>query len=948
MATEQASTASGWRSAANRSIGGSLFASGSLQLAVIVSGVLVARSLGPEDRGHLALLVLISTLCSLIGTIGLPLAATYYIARDKSHARQIALSLLRPGVVQVVVILVVQTAVLAALVVDESGRVKAAALISLLLVPGIIAFWYGTAILQGQQRFTAFNILRILPTAAYVAGVVVVFVVHAADLVSVMTVWATAYFVGGFLALGVAVRGLPTAPADSPPPSRSRLTNFGLKSLLGSMSPIDALRLDQAVVGLFVTPVALGLYVVAQAFTNLPRIVAASIGMVAYPQVASQRDSAVGRRAVWRYFFLGTALCALVVVALEVVAAELVTVFFGSEFSDATSIARILILGTFFMAARRVLTDGVNGLGHPGLGTVAEVASWLLLVPGVAILLPRYGVDGVALALTLAWAVSLLLLVGLVAVGEARLVSVRQSSRRLMRRLTTRPRFVTSHQLIGLAVAVAAASVAAIVVVLLPLAGALVAIVVLSAALFFAFGRTALRQTTYSLQVRLRRARSTTDDGEEASQRSDAELSLARKLYYVGLAFLALLTFRVGGQVTYSDVLFLFSLVFACVELVVVRRRVPMMLPFLLLIGMALFSFGGLLSTFYAEEALKSTAVIARLIFLTVFWFWLGTVVLNCREHVVKAVTIWVASTAICSVAAALQLVGGALPLTGGLYFGRATGFTAQPNDLGGLTAVALVPALMLAARRGMTVPQRLFSFLALLLVGGGLVVSGSVGALFAAAAAVFVWFAFQRTSLESLLIFTAIGVSVVGVVTVQALRGAPTPLERIDRVTSSNTTEGAGTLDSRIATYRVAAAKIKEHPFRGVGLDLVSVTKPFGVVSYEYEVHNLVIGTWYKAGLLGLAGMLIAFFAVFRTGWMTILQSKSEPEQALAVALLCSVVAFLGFSMSEPVIFSRYGWISAALLLALRGVQMRGIGFVHERAYEDPARRVVFAPARP
>ena len=952
MAGGQATIASGWRSAASRSIGGSMFASGSLQLAVIVSGVLVARGLGPEDRGHLALLVLVSTVCSLIGTMGLPLAATYYIARDRIHARQLVSSLLRPGVFQVIGTLVFQTAVLAALVVDEPGRVKAAALISLLLVPGILAFSYGTAILQGEQRFTAFNILRILPTAAYVAGVIVVFLLDSADLVSVMTIWATAYFFGGFLALGVAVRGLPSAPESGLPPSRSRMTKFGLKGLASSASPIDALRLDQAVVGLFVTPVALGLYVVAQAFTNLPRIVAVSIGMVAFPQIASQRDPAAARRAMWRYFLLGAALCALVVGALEVVAAELVTLFFGSEFSNATSIAQILILGTFFTAARKVLTDGVNGLGNPGLGTAAEVASWVLLVPSVAILLPRYGVEGVALALTFAWAGSLVILVALVGVGEARLAAAWRAGRRLVGRFTTRLQFVTTHQLIGLGVAVSSASLAAIAVALLPLAVALIAISVLSAALFFAFGRTALARRTHSLRVRLAGARSSRDDGEAApSRQSDAEFRLARRLYYLGLVFLSLLTFRVEGQVTYSDVLFLFSFVFACTELVVARRRVPMMLPFLLLIGMALFSLGGLLSTFYAEEAFKSTAVVVRLIFLTVFWFWLGTIVLNTREHVTKAVTLWVASAAICGAAGALQLtVGDFLPLTGTIDFGRATGFTAQPNDLGGLTAVAFVPALMLAARRGITVPQRLFSYLLLLLVGGGLILSGSVGALLAAAAATFVWFAFQKTSIESILVFAAIGLCVVGVVTVQAVRGAPTPLERIDSVTgSASPSERGGTLESRIAIYRVAGEEIKEHPFVGVGLDLVSATKPFGIVSFEYDVHNLVIGTWYKAGLLGLAGILIAFLAVLRTAWLTILQSRSESEQMLAVALLSSVVAFVGFAMSEPVLFSRYGWISAALVLAVRGVQLRRFGFTRERSYEEPAPpRAVLAPARP
>ena len=131
------------------------------------------------------------------------------------------------------------------------------------------------------------------------------------------------------------------------------------------------------------------------------------------------------------------------------------------------------------------------------------------------------------------------------------------------------------------------------------------------------------------------------------------------------------------------------------------------------------------------------------------------------------------------------------------------------------------------------------------------------------------------------------------------------------------------------------------------MGLDLVSVTKPFGIVSYEHEVHNLVIGTWYKTGLLGLAGILIALFAVLRGGWIAILASRSEDEQMISVALLCSVVAFVAFAMSAPVLYSRYGWISAALLLAMRAVQERRSSLVLQRSYKQ-ARGVLLAPARP
>jgi O-antigen/teichoic acid export membrane protein/O-antigen ligase len=932
-------------------MGGSLVASGVGQLLLLVSGVLVARSLGPQDRGYLALLVVVSGVCILIGTMGLPLAATYYIARDRSHARLIASSLLRFAVFQVAATLALQVAVLAALVLHEPGRVKAAALISLGMVPGVLAFSYGIAILQGQQRFKVFNALRILPTAVYVVAVLVIFLLDAADLVSVMTIWAAANCVCGFLALGVAVLGLPKGRAEGSPPSHSDMRRFGLKSLFGSISPIDALRLDQAVVGLLLTPVALGLYVVAQALTNLPRIVGYSIGLVAYPQVASHQDPRAARRALWRYFFIGVALSAVVVAVLAIAAGQLVSLFYGSEFSEAATIARILLVGTLFMAARRVLTDGVNGLGHPGLGTLAEVVSWVLLVPAVAILLPQFGLEGVALALTVSWGASLLLLVGLVGLGEARLASASRLGRNALRRFTTRPRLVTRHQLAGVAVTLVAASAAGIAVALLPPRTGVIAVAVLLAMLFFAVGRSALREKTELLRARLRRARlSAHDAGDVSSERSEAEFSIARRLYYVGLVFLALLTFRVGGQVTFSDVLFLLSFVLACMELVVARRRVPMMVPFLLLLGMALFSLGGLLSTFYAYEALKSTAIVVRLIFLTVFWFWLGTVVLNTREHVTKAITVWVASAAICGGAGVLQLLGdNVLPLAGTVQYGRVTGFTVQPNDLGGLTAVAFVPALMLAARRGITAPRRLLSYLSLLLVGAGLILSGSVGGLLAAAAATFVWFAFQRMSPESLLVFAAVGLCVIGGVTIQALRGAQTPLQRFERVTSSSDTlEGAGSLDSRIATYRVAVAEIKEHPFVGVGLDLVSTTKPFGVVSYQNDVHNLVIGTWYKAGLLGLAGILITLFAVLRTGWMAVLESRSEGEQMASVALLCSVVAFVAFAMSAPVLYSRYGWVSAALLLAMRAVQERRPRFAHQTSHEEPAGEVLLAPMRP
>ena len=256
---------------------------------------------------------------------------------------------------------------------------------------------------------------------------------------------------------------------------------------------------------------------------------------------------------------------------------------------------------------------------------------------------------------------------------------------------------------------------------------------------------------------------------------------------------------------------------------------------------------------------MRSIAGLARLIFLTVFWFWLGTVVLQRREHVTTAISCWVASAAICGCGAIVQLLVGDVIPNGNIDGGRATSFTAQPNDLGALTGIAFVPALMLASRPRIPRATRAWSYVLLLLVAAGLILSGSVGALLAASVATLVWLAFQRISMDVLLAMAMLATCVVALVTVQSIRGAPNPLERLQSTTTSSSLPSGGTqlgsVDQRIRTYKVAVARIKEDPFIGVGLDLFSVTRPFGIEAYEYDVHNLVIGLLYKTGLVGLGG---------------------------------------------------------------------------------------------
>ncbi len=138
---------------------------------------------------------------------------------------------------------------------------------------------------------------------------------------------------------------------------------------------------------------------------------------------------------MWAFFWGTIALNVSIIVPLMFVARWLVPLFFGSEFGDAVSISRILLIGAGFASARRVLADGLKGRGNPGASTVADVLAVLWLLPALAVLAPLMGVTGVAIALTTSYVGSFVALLTIaVATGDAYVPTVVGAQFRRIRR----------------------------------------------------------------------------------------------------------------------------------------------------------------------------------------------------------------------------------------------------------------------------------------------------------------------------------------------------------------------------------------------------------------------------------------------------------------------------------------------------------------------------------
>lgn len=396
----------GWRGSAPLA---SVLSAGVGQVALFASGVAAARILGPTDRGTLATLALVVTIVVSVGSIGLPLALTYDLAREPDRARSLARWALRIFLAQA--LMLAPLAGLGIALLARRDDILATILMGAAVTPAILGQMYGLAILQGRQRFAMLNLARVVPTVLYALFATVQLLAGIGFLASVTASYLVANAVAAAVVLIPAVR---TTGLEGTVDSR-RLVGFGLRAWLGSMSPMDTFRFDQIVVVVLFAPAVVGTYVVALAFANLPRLIGFSIGLVAYPRIAAMRNRDHLRRSVFQYTLLTLLLAAPFVLVIAAAEKPIIDLFFGERYSSSADLVGLLVAAGWLAGGRRTMTEAARGAGLTAAGSLAELAGWIGFAVAVGLLAPSMHERGIALAILIGSGVGLATMAGLVA-----------------------------------------------------------------------------------------------------------------------------------------------------------------------------------------------------------------------------------------------------------------------------------------------------------------------------------------------------------------------------------------------------------------------------------------------------------------------------------------------------------------------------------------------------
>lgn len=393
---------------------------------------------------------------------------------------------------------------------------------------------------------------------------------------------------------------------------------------------------------------------------------------------------------------------------------------------------------------------------------------------------------------------------------------------------------------------------------------------------------------------------------------------VARLLYYAALVPLSATAFRPLLGLTLSDWLFFASLGALVIELVTTRGKPLSGHPAMLVYGVGVFAIGGTVSSVSATYPSASFAVLARFIYLTLIWFWLGIMVLRTHKQIVCALALWILSAAIAGSAAIAQVLWGFKAIPSGLagpdfsVVGRMAGVTLHPNDLGAITSLAVVPCLVLLTRKRQPFRVVIACSGALLLIVGGLIVSGSVGGFVTTLLGVIVWMLVFGGVRHGLLLLCVVGVAAAGL-TLESHKSLPflSPLQRISQVTTGATT---GSFYTRLRLDGATIDVIVRRPIVGVGLDPASqrqfVTSP---------PENMYLLAWLGGGLFGFVGLLLIILSCLREGLRKLRLAHRPTPWEICAGLFISFLTTLVFALASPILQQRYAWIALALLLAVR-----------------------------
>jgi O-antigen/teichoic acid export membrane protein len=365
----------------------------------LLTGILIARVLGPGGRGALAAALAAPPILTWLFEMGCGAAVTYHQARRPRDAPRLIATWLVALVPLAVAGIAVGEVLLPYLLAAQSDHTLfLARLLMLTLVLSFVTdLMYGVVL--GDQDFFFCVLFRLVHPLGLLGAYLGLWV---ADALTVTTAVVANAGAGAAVAAIVSARALGRHGLGRPSLSIARTTLwYGLRAHGTMTAGLVNMRLDVLIIPAFLGAASVGLYSVATNVSWIVVAVAGSLSGLVFPAATARRTR--GAETVIKSLYATLVVAALLAGALAATATVAVRFVYGGAFSGTVEPLRILLAASVPYAAAGALFAGLYSLNRPFTAGVAQLIAAVVTVAGLVLFLDRGGIRAAALVSLVAY-----------------------------------------------------------------------------------------------------------------------------------------------------------------------------------------------------------------------------------------------------------------------------------------------------------------------------------------------------------------------------------------------------------------------------------------------------------------------------------------------------------------------------------------------------------------
>lgn len=374
------------------------------------TSILLARILGAEGAGLVALTILLPVLVETFVNFGFPVTTIYFLGRREYTIKTIA----QTNVAISIIISLIGFVLAAAMIIFGHDRLFPGVplnllLMAILIVPITIFKTNFIAIFQAIQNFKIYNTIILSIQLTLFVFTFLFIQVYKGGVEGAILAQICAQLIGLIISVVILGKLIPLSPSEflswSPEWNYVRKgINYGYKVYLSNMLSFLNYKLDRFLMNVYENPAAVGIYNIGAALGEKLWIISQAISTVLLPRVAELKDDKelqnqltplVARHTFW--------LTGFIAIIFFFFAKPIVNLLYGADFAQAALVLQVILPGVVFLTLSRVLANDISARGYPGINAILSLIAVIINFTANIILIPKLSIVGAAWASTISY-----------------------------------------------------------------------------------------------------------------------------------------------------------------------------------------------------------------------------------------------------------------------------------------------------------------------------------------------------------------------------------------------------------------------------------------------------------------------------------------------------------------------------------------------------------------